>query len=238
VLGSSFIVMDRIEGEAIARRLLRDGRYAEARRVMPAELGETAARIHAIPLERVAFLARPPAGVTAAEDEIDRWTKTYDAIAYDPHPAIELGLRWCVTHLPSPGPLTLVHGDYRVGNVMFGPEGLRAILDWELAHLGDPLDDLGWLCVRAWRFGNDAKPVGGLGEREELFEAYERASGKAVDARAVWFWEVFGDVRWAIMTIMQAKTHLDGAVESIELASLGRRTCETEIEILNLIERD
>ena len=130
----------------------------------------------------------------------------------------------------------MVHGDFRIGNVIFGPEGLRAVLDWELAHVGDPFDDLGWLCVRSWRFGADGNPVGGLCERERFFAAYERAGGGRVDATAVRWWETFGNLKWAIMCIMQAKTFLDGAVRSVELASLGRRVAEMELELLALME--
>jgi aminoglycoside phosphotransferase (APT) family kinase protein len=237
ILGAAFILMERVEGETLARRLLRDQRYARARQVLCRELGEALARIHAIDPAKLPFLSRPAEGVTAAESELARWQQTYDAITPDPHPAIELTLRWLGTHLPGPSPVGLVHGDYRIGNVIFGEEGLRAILDWELYHAGDPVEDLGWLCVRAWRFGNDSKPVGGVGEREELFAAYERIAGKTVDRARAHFWEVFGHCKWAIICIMQAKTHLDGAVRSVELASLGRRTAETEIELVELMER-
>jgi aminoglycoside phosphotransferase (APT) family kinase protein len=129
-----------------------------------------------------------------------------------------------------------VHGDFRIGNVIFGPEGVRAVLDWELAHVGDPMEDLGWICVRSWRFGNDHLPVGGIGTRDELFRAYEAAGGGPVDPQHVHFWEVLGNLKWGIMTIMQAKTHLDGLVRSVELASLGRRTAEMELELLELID--
>ena len=237
VLGASFIVMERIEGEALARRLLRDERYARTRTVLCAELGHALARIHSIDPARLPFLARPAEGQGAAEFEVARFREIYDTIAPDPHPAIELALRWLSTHLPGPSPIGVVHGDFRVGNVMFDERGLRAVLDWELYHAGDPIEDLGWLCVRAWRFGNDAKPVGGVGEREELFTAYEQASGQPVDRRRAHFWELFGNCKWAILCIMQAKTHLDGAVHSVELASIGRRACETELELVELLER-
>lgn len=235
-LGSCFILMERVEGETLARRLLRDERYAETRRVLCRELGEALARIHAIDPAKLPFLTRPASGESAAESELNRWRQIYDSIAPEPHPAIELTLRWLRTHLPGPSPIGLVHGDYRIGNVIFGEQGLRAVLDWELYHAGDPVEDLGWLCVRAWRFGNDHKPVGGLGEREELFVAYERVTGGTVDRRRAHFWEVFGNCKWAIICIMQAKTHLDGTLRSVELASLGRRTAETEIELVTLME--
>jgi len=237
VLGAPFLLMERIEGEALARRLLRDERYAKTRQVLCAELGAAAARIHAIDPARFPFLTGPAAGQTPAESEVQKYLELYDSIAPNPHPAIELALRWLATHLPGPSPIGFVHGDFRVGNVMFDERGLAAVLDWELYHAGDPIEDLGWLCVRAWRFGNDAKPVGGVGEREELFEAYERASGQSVDRKRAHFWELFGNCKWAIICILQAKTHLDGAVRSVELASLGRRGAETEIELVELLER-
>ena len=236
-LGARFFLMERVEGETIARRLLRDEEYAQARAVMTAQLGEIAAAIHQIDCAKhgLGFLQAPAEGSPAAA-ELDRYEQIFHAIAPDPHPAFELALRWLRSRIPAATRRTFVHGDYRVGNVVFGPEGTRSILDWELAHVGDPMEDLAWLCVRAWRFGSDEKPVGGIGEREELFAAYERAGGGRVDPAHVHFWEVLGNLKWGIICIMQAKTHLDGFVRSVELASIGRRTAETEIELLNLID--
>jgi aminoglycoside phosphotransferase (APT) family kinase protein len=238
-LGARFFVMERVEGETLARRLLRDDEYAPARAVMTGQLGEILARIHRIDcsLEGVRQLPRAANdGKPLAAAEVDRYEALFRAIAPQPHPAFELAFRWLRQHLPATEHRTVVHGDYRIGNVIFGPEGVRSILDWELAHLGDPMEDLGWLCVRSWRFGSDDKPVGGIGEREELFAAYEKAGGEGVDPAQVRFWEVFGNLKWACICIGQAKTHLDAAVFSVELASLGRRTAETELELLNLIE--
>ncbi len=236
VLGSAFFIMERIEGETLARRLLRDDAYARAREVMPGQLAEILAKIHRIDpvAHKLDFLAQP--GDNAALTEVQRFEQMFRMLALEPHPAFELAFRWLLGRVPKTPRTTLVHGDYRIGNVIFGPEGVRSILDWELAHLGDPMEDLGWMCVRAWRFGNDQKPVGGLGTREDFFRAYEKASGAAVDPEAARFWEVFGNLRWGIMTISQARTHIDGFVKSVELASIGRRTAETELELLNLIE--
>jgi aminoglycoside phosphotransferase (APT) family kinase protein len=238
-LAAKFFVMERVEGETLARRLLRDEEYVQARNVMTGQLGENLARIHGIDCSLEGIRQLPGAadeGKSLAEAEVDRYEALFRAIAPQPHPAFELAFRWLRKHTPPTDRRTLVHGDYRIGNVIFGPEGVRSILDWELAHLGDPMEDLGWLCVRSWRFGSDHKPVGGIGEREELFEAYEKAGGGSVDPTHVRFWEVFGNLKWACICIGQAKTHLDGAVFSVELASLGRRTAETELELLNLIE--
>ena len=236
-LGAPSYLMERVEGETLARRLLRDDTYAQARTLMTAQLGEILARIHRIDVDRygLGFLPAPPAGESPALAEIDRYEQIFRGTAPEPHPAFELAFRWLRQRLPTGDRRTLVHGDYRIGNVIFGPEGVRTILDWELAHIGDPFEDLGWLCVRAWRFGSDDKPVGGIGGREELFAAYERAGGGPVDPERVRFWEVFGNLRWAIICVVQAKTHLDGLVRSVELAAIGRRTAETEIELLNLM---
>lgn len=172
---------------------------------------------------------------------MQRYEQIYRAIAPEPHPAFELALRWLHARADahereraSGPPRALVHGDFRIGNVLFGPDGLRVMLDWELAHIGDPAEDMGFICVRSWRFGGP-KPVGGIGDREEFFAAYEQAGGAPVDPEWVRFWEVFGNLRWGIICISQARTYLDGHSKSVELASIGRRTAETEWELLELI---
>ncbi|HYL59282.1 MAG TPA: phosphotransferase family protein [Candidatus Acidoferrales bacterium] len=236
VLGAPFFIMERVEGETLARRLLRDEKFAKAREVMPAQLAEILAKIHRIDAIKHRFDFLPEPGANSALTEVKRYEENFRHLALEPHPAFELAFRWLLGRIPKTPRKTLVHGDYRIGNVIFGPEGVRSILDWELAHLGDPMEDVGWMCVRAWRFGNDSKPVGGLGSREDFFRAYEKASGVPVDPEAARFWEVFGNLRWGIITISQARTHIDGFVKSVELASIGRRTAETELELLNLIE--
>jgi aminoglycoside phosphotransferase (APT) family kinase protein len=241
-LGAPSFLMERVEGETIARRLLRDDDYAVARTVMTGQLGVILAGIHRIPIDTAGLdaLPRPTPGKSAAETEVDRFEQTYRAVTPEPHPAFELAFRWLRQRLPSPADATLAHGDYRIGNVIFGPEGVRSILDWELAHIGDPMEDLGWICVRSWRFGNDSKPVGGLGTREEFWQAYEAAGGRRVDAAVVRFWELFGNLRWGVICISQARAGLEGAIKgagaALELAAIGRRTAETEWELLNLME--
>lgn len=237
-LGMPFFLMERIEGETIPRRLLRDEQYSEARRMMTGQLGRALATIHRVPIDSPALagLPTPAPGMTPAESETDRWESTYRLITPDPHPAFELAFRWLRTHLPPATAPSLVHGDFRIGNIIFGPEGARAVLDWELAHVGDPMEDLGWLCVRSWRFGNDRLPVGGIGTREELFAAYERAGGRRPEPRAVHWWETFGNLRWGIICISQARGYLDGHSRSVELAAIGRRTAETEWELQRLME--
>jgi len=150
-------------------------------------------------------------------------------------PAFEFALRWLGAHRPPVGPVSVVHGDFRLGNLIVDQGGLRAVLDWELAHLGDPLEDLGWLCIRAWRFGG-AGEVGGVGPLSDLLDAYGRARGISVDPAAVHWWIVAGTLTWGLICAVQARRHLDGHVRSVELATIGRRVCETEYDLLQLLK--
>ena len=238
-LGSPFFAMERIAGESIPRRLLRDERYAKARRAMPGQLGEILAKIHRIEFdvpELRGALPRPPVGRSPAVTEIERVVEGYRSLAVEPHPVLDLAERWLRARAPTPHALTVVHGDYRVGNVMFDECGTQAILDWELAHIGDPVEDLGWFCLRSWRFGNDELAAGGIGTRDELVGAYQAAGGTSVDPAALRFWEACGNFKLALVFIVQARAYLDGAHPTVELASLGRRTAEAEQELLRLME--
>ena len=151
-------------------------------------------------------------------------------------PAVEAGLRWLRLHPPpTPARAALVHGDFRLGNFIVDPEGLAAVIDWELCHAGDPAEDIGWLCIRSWRFGNDALPVAGLGELGAFLDAYEEAGGTRPDPERLRWWEAMGNVKWAVICARQAADHLTGRRPSAELASLGRRICEPEWDLLELI---
>ncbi|MCB1002853.1 MAG: phosphotransferase family protein [Acidimicrobiales bacterium] len=226
-LGAAYVVVDRLEGETIPRRILRDDRYADARARLAAQCGRALAGIHAIPVEQVEGLHD--------RDQVAQFRDLMDALG-EPHPAFELAFRWLESNRPPAGPTRVVHGDFRNGNLIIGPEGLRAVLDWELAHLGDPMEDLGWLCVKAWRFGG-RPPVGGFGEYRELFDAYADAAGLdgGVDPAVVRWWEVLGTVKWGVMCIIQAASHLQGLSRSVELAAIGRRVCENEHDVLALL---
>jgi aminoglycoside phosphotransferase (APT) family kinase protein len=238
VLGTPFYVMDRVEGEALPRRLLRDERYAGAREKMVPQLAEIAVRIHRVPTEHpdLAGLAAPPAGVSPALVEVERVSEGIRVLSAEPHPVLALAERWLRERLPRRRRLALVHGDYRVGNVLFDETGVRAVLDWELGKLGDPVEDLGWLCTRAWRFGNDHLPAGGLGTREALLAAYRDAGGGEVDPEHLRFWEAMGSYKVALVFIQQSWVYLTGRVPSLELAALGRRTAEAEEELVRLME--
>ncbi len=227
-LGAGF-AMERIAGETIARKILRDEQYAQARPRMARQCGEILYRIHSIDTTTL-----PPLKEQLAHTQIDELYSMYQAFEQD-LPVFELAFRWLQDHLPQSRDLKLVHGDFRNGNFIVGPEGIRAVLDWELAHLGDPMEDLGWICVNSWRFGNIDLPVGGFGSREDLFSGYEEAGGGPVNVEKVHFWEVFGTLKWGLITILQAFTHLGGAKRSVELAAIGRRTSETEIDLMNLL---
>ncbi|HEY8491259.1 MAG TPA: phosphotransferase family protein [Dehalococcoidia bacterium] len=237
-VGTPFFVMERVAGQTNPGRLVRDARL-RARAF--ADLAGILARIHAVPVDRLpAGLPRPPAECSPAEHAVAEVEARYREAALDPHPVLELALRWLRREAParcrSGRPVGLVHGDFRVGNLLYDEDGaVQAVLDWEAAHVGDPMEDLGWLCLRFWRFGNDGLPVGGLGTREAFAQAYQQRSGLPVDWDAWTFWEVLGNVRWGVGTMVQARAHLDGHTRSQELAAIGRRTAETEIAILELI---
>lgn len=227
-LGTGFI-MQRVEGETIARKILRDAQFAQARPMLARQLGTVAAGIHGLPASKLPKLRQ-----MTSTREIADLDREYCGFGW-PRPVFELALRWLREHDPGPSAdVTLVHGDFRHGNLIIGPDGVRAVLDWELAHTGDPMEDLGWICVNSWRFGEIDKPVGGFGSREELFAGYE-AAGRRVDPARVKFWEVMGTLRWGVMCCGMMQRFRIGPEHSIERAMIGRRSSETEIDLLRLL---
>jgi aminoglycoside phosphotransferase (APT) family kinase protein len=230
-LGEGFI-MDFVEGETIPRRILRDQAFAPLRAGLAAECGEALASIHRLDASSVSGLtAHQPA---AAIERIDQ-----DYLALDaPGAVFELAFRWLRDNMiPDLERLSLVHGDFRLGNLLVGPDRLRAVLDWEGAHLGDPHEDLGYIAITSWRFGEIDRPVGGFGSRDVLFEAYERAGGHAVDPARVHFWEIAYTMNWGIQCAQMAEQFLTGADPSVERGAIGRRRSETELDLLNLLDR-
>jgi aminoglycoside phosphotransferase (APT) family kinase protein len=224
-LGATFMIMEFVEGETIPRRILRDEHLAGVRPLLAEQCGRALAAIHRISPDEIP-------GLTGG-DPVEQLRGLLDRLG-QPHPAFELGLRWLAETRPPRSAETVVHGDFRNGNLIVGAEGIRAVLDWELAHRGDPLEDLGWLCVKAWRFGS-SMPVGGFGTVEQLVDAYEGAGGRSVDRRALHWWQTLGTLRWGIICIVQALTHTTGLVRSVELAAIGRRVCEVEWDLLELL---
>lgn len=238
VIGAPFYFMQRINGNAAGRFIVKDRSIAEARKKLHDELAASLARLHSIKQSErsldLDFLPRREARTLALEavreirDELSKFDEA--------HPAIELALNWLDANAPEADDVVLIHGDFRTGNFLVSPEGLQGIVDWEFAHWGDRHEDISWLCMRDWRFGVIKKEVGGFADRAPFYEAYERHSGVKVDVRRVLFWEVMGNVRWAVGSIQQAERHLSGKDRGIEFASIGRRTCEMEFEMMRLIE--
>jgi aminoglycoside phosphotransferase (APT) family kinase protein len=227
------MLMSFVEGTSVAPRVLRKPEYEVARGRLTAQLAEALARIHAMPVGDLDGVL-PAASGDPALGQIEEWERQLDQIG-EPLPAVELGLRWLRANSPDPVDAALVHGDFRLGNFIVDEEGLAAVIDWELAHLGDPAEDIGWLCIRSWRFGNDDRPVAGVGGLDDFLVAYGAAGGRPVDRERVRYWEAFGNVKWAVICARQAHDHLTGARRSHELASLGRRICEPEWDLLELV---
>jgi aminoglycoside phosphotransferase (APT) family kinase protein len=234
VLGAPFFLMDRLEGESVGRRVVREASLAEARKKLPPQMGEQLARIHALDPTGLDFLPRPQPGQSPALAAVDRTAQQLWSFA-EPHPVLELAVRWLRRHAPACPRPVLLHGDFRLGNLMVGPEGLVGVFDWEFAHVGDPAEDLAWPCVRSWRFGQDRLRLAGLASPDEFLATYERAGGSPVEPGRLHWWEVMGNLRWAVGCIAQADRHLSGQAKSVELASLGRRTAEMEMELLDLL---
>jgi aminoglycoside phosphotransferase (APT) family kinase protein len=225
--GREAFVMERLEGETIGRRVVQRPELATARAALPLQLAEELAKIHLISPEQAPFLY---------ETRIDEMVDELDEVG-EPHPAIELGLWWLREHRPPARPSVLVHGDYRIGNVVVDESGLVGVLDWEFAHLDEPVRDLGFGLVRAWRFGIDDKRLGGIGDVEPFLERYNELTGLDVRPEELDYWELAGNVAWAIGCLTQAQRHLTGRDRSVELAILGRLGAEVEYEICHLLER-
>ncbi len=239
LLGRAGFLMERLEGETIGRRIVKEPTLKTAREKLSQQMGRALGALHQIDADRFNLRELLPDFAreeTPAQFCIRRALADLDRIG-EPHPALELCLRWLCQHEPSPpARLVVVHGDFRIGNMVVTPEGLRGVLDWEFAHLGDPAEDLAWGMVRDWRFGAEHLRYGGVGDPEDFLRAYEQSTGWPVDSARVFYWEVMGNVRWAVGTLNQAQRHLHGTEPNLELASLGRRCAEMELEALRLIQ--
>ena len=221
-----FLLLKRIDGETIPQRILRDDRYQPARTKLARQYGEALGVIQSIDPNNVAGL-KP-------QDALEHFRQMLDQVG-KPSPAIELGFRWLSANRPPATKPVVVHGDYRNGNGIVDPEkGLRAVIDWELAHLGDPLEDLAWFCIRAWRFGA-AGPAGGFGSYDQIIDGYETRSGRSVDRERLRWWQIMATVRWAVICLMQGATHWKGHRRSVELAVTGRRAAEAEFDLMLLL---
>jgi aminoglycoside phosphotransferase (APT) family kinase protein len=222
--GREAFVMERLDGETIGRRIVRmDGVPPQ----LPTQMADELARIHAIPRDRVPFLH---------EARLERMVEEFDEVG-EPHPAIELGLWWLRENRPPAREPVVVHGDYRIGNLVVDEHGLVGVLDWEFAHVDDPVRDLAFALVRAWRFGVPERRLGGIGPVEPYLDRYNELTGRDVTRDELAYWELAGNVGWAIGCLTQMQRHLTGQDRSVELATLGRLGAEVEYEIVNLVER-
>ena len=227
-LGDAYI-MHFVEGESIARKILRDKEYKKALPILAYQCGEAIAKIHNIDINSFSFLPVKP-----AEDQLEDLYLTYQSFE-QPSPVFEYAYLWLKEQDFSNFQESLVHGDFRLGNIIVNADGLQSIIDWELAHIGNPLQDLGWVCGNSWRFGKNDKVVGGFGELEDLLEGYNSISKLKVNKEMVKCWQVFGTFRWGVICLIQAYAHLNGTINSIEKAAIGRRVSETEIDIVDLL---
>lgn len=231
-LGSGF-AMEWISGETLGGRIVRSPALEGARRTLARQCGQILARLHAVDVRAAGLEGNLE---TFTPEHLVR--KTYAAYLdlNTPQPMIDFTAMWLLKNLPAERTPALVHGDFRNGNLIVEPnEGVVAVLDWELAHIGDPVRDLGWLMTRSWRFGASDKPVGGFGEAEDLFEGYESVAGHKVDRKAVHFWEVFGSFWWAVGTLSMAQSFRNGVEPSVERPAIGRRSSECQIDCVNML---
>ncbi len=241
-LGTPFYIMEKISGKANGRYVTKDSSLKDLRKNLPKLLAEQLAKIHSIQpddFQDLNIKNQLLKGIQTPNELPQNSLKIIQAQIQnfdEPHPAMELILNWLEKNYPKVETLVLVHGDFRTGNFMVDPSGLKGILDWEFARFGDRHEDIAWLCMRDWRFGKINLEVGGFANRKEFYEHYEKFSGKKVFPERVLFWEVIGNLRWAVGCIEQAERHLSGKDKGIELASIGRRVTEMEWEAMRLIE--
>ncbi len=224
-LGMAYI-MEYINGETIARKIQRDDTYKAARERFSEDCGKALASIHQTPLMRL-----PDLPVSSGLAQIQHYEDIFRQLNI-PRPTFELALQVLKDNAPEEADPVLVHGDFRLGNLIIGNTGLCAVLDWELAHLGDPRQDIGWI----WRFGTSQNRVGGIGQLENLLSAYSAAGGAQIEPEEINWWEMLGTLKWGIMCMIMYDTYRTGAEVSVERVAIGRRVSETEIDLINLME--
>jgi aminoglycoside phosphotransferase (APT) family kinase protein len=229
-LGNPYLICNEIKGETIVRRIERQLDQSGRSRL----LGQCAQALAAIHRADIAAVNDPQ---LSTQDQLIEWRDRLDAMG-DTTATFEWAFRWLDGHRPAPSPSRLVHGDYRMGNLIIDGSELAAVLDWELVRIGEVYEDLAWFCIRAWRFGAPAdRAAGGLGSIEDFLRAYEQAGGTTVDRVAFHWWLVLATLRWGVICRYQAERHLSGKTRSVELAAIGRRVCETEWDLLTLLDK-
>lgn len=235
-VGVPFLVSRRVRGLTVPRQILR----AIADRpgfgtTLARQCGKTLAALHGL----------DPAEVP---DDVSRLVDPTPTVAYAEHlrlvaaslapsPVMALGQRWLARNHPEAAKPCLVHGDMRNGNLIVDDDGVAAVVDWELAHVGDPMEDLAWLCLRCWRFRADHLEVGGFASLTELSDAYEEAGG-TWRADAFHWWKVARTMWWCLVLQLQAEAFVASMSSSLVLAASGRRVAEMEYDLLMLIRPD
>ena len=230
-LGEGFL-MEWLDGETLGARIARSPELESVRPQLAHQCGEVLARIHAIDVQATGLAGRLQ--TQTPEQFVRQMLERYQFLA-TPQPMIDYAGRWLLDHLPAEPRTALVHNDFRNGNFMVDTHGIKAVLDWEVAHIGDPMRDLGWICTNSWRFGVTEKPVGGFGEYEDLFAGYEAVSGQPVNSDHVKFWEVFGSFWWAIGCLGMAEHYRSGPDQTVERPAIGRRSSECQVDCVNLL---
>ena len=229
-IGEAYVV-SKVEGETLGRRIVADARFEGTRKFLAKQCGEVLAKIHNVPTTGL-----PPIKSETTASTIDYYEETYHTQG-NLRPIIEAAFKYLRARAPKNAAVQFVHGDFRNGNLMIHPEiGVAAVLDWELTHLGDAAEDLGWVCTNSWRFGGADKPVGGFGQYEDLLEGYEKAGGKDMTLERILFWQMMGSLKWGVMCMRMYRAHALGIDPSLERTMIGRRTSETEIDLVRLLE--
>lgn len=223
-------VMAAIAGETLGKRIAQGEAFAAVRPKLAYQCGEALAKIHAIPLKGLPELA-----TSSALDELNKYETVYRTLGAR-RPILEAAFKWLKDRAPPLDRPVMLHGDFRNGNIMFHPEvGVASILDWELVHIGDPAEDMGWLCTASWRFGG-AKPVGGFGDYADLLAGYEAAGGVPIALDRVLYWQMLGSLKWGVMCEGMYSSYANGSDTSVERPMIGRRTSECEIDLMALLE--
>ncbi len=230
-LGEGFL-MDWLEGETHGLKITHGDEFAGLRPTLARRCGELLARIHTLDWRAAGLEGALPV-VEPATLIADTWA--HYRLLDVPEPMIDYTWRWLSDRLPPVSRMTLVHGDFRNGNLMLTGAGIQGVLDWELAHIGNPLRDLGWLCVNSWRFGRPELPVGGFGSVEDLLAGYNATSGLGITREELHYWQVFGSFWWAIVTLQMAATWRSGDTPSLERPVIGRRSSEAQMDCVNLL---
>lgn len=230
-LGAGFL-MEWLEGETLGHRIVRHEAFEQLRPRLAFDCGVTLARIHALNWREAGLESHL---VSSSPESLVNETWSYYRDINVPEPMIDFTWRWLLDHLPEEVPATLVHGDFRNGNLMVTADGIAAVLDWELAHVGDPVRDLGWLCVNSWRFGKTKFPVGGFGYAEDLLAGYHSVSSLRVSPEHLKFWQVFGSFWWSIICLRMAQSWRTGETPSLERPAIGRRSSEAQMDCVNLL---